>query len=130
MTSDKFTKELIDFGQFAYGSQMVPEHFERGVDSDGQSGIQGMFQEALAAYGPRHIIQGIDVQSGGIDAVTGTAGYYMWDKQIKEFTGTSGAIAEGEYAFISVDGSLAFETARADVTGVILALSGNGLSNS
>ena len=126
--TDKYTRDFSNFGEYPWPGKNMPEYYDWKVDAgDGNGGIQWMIHNALSTYGPRHVIEGIDIQTGAANSVTGTAGYYMWDGQIRSTSGLSGVIAANQYAYISGNNDGLYFTntgTLGDNTGVIIAISG------
>lgn len=127
MTTNKYTRDFNDFQSSPWPGKNIPENYNHTLNAgDGNPGLQWMFQSGLAAYGPRHVIAGIAVQTGAANSVTGTAGYYMWDGEIKAWTAASGVIAANQYAYISGNGTLNFASTGEYNSGLMIAVSGVG----
>lgn len=121
MTSDKFTKDFLDFGSFTRPGMNYPDLYQHSENygGDGQPGLQWMTQLALSAYGEYHVIDECVPEIDGTD-VTGHTGYVMVTGNIVEvdivFKTT---LLTDHYLIIESDGGYA--TTGAKPTGVIVA---------
>jgi len=125
--TDKFTRNYSDFSNYPFPGRNLPSYYDHLENAgDGNPGLQYMMQKAISAYGPRHVVSGIQVQTGATNSVTGTVGYYMWDGEIKQWNAKSGVIAANQYAYISGDGTLNFASTGQYNSGLMIAVSGEG----
>lgn len=131
MTQNKYQRDFRKFHELPHGGQPLPEYFDNIPDAgDGNPGIQYMIQHAISAYGPRHIIEGIDISSGDVGYLTGGTGYYMWDGEIKRLTGEVITDFDGSsynYVYLSGDNNLYSGDYDTDYnSGIALCVSGEG----
>jgi len=82
--TDKYTRDFSNFQGYPWPGKNMPEYYDWMVDAgDGSAGLQWMIHQAMSAYGPRHVISGMQVSIENATGITIEAGYYMYDGQIK-----------------------------------------------
>jgi len=122
MPSNKFTKDLSDFGAYNRPGMIYPDMFNHkpaGKGGDSYPGLQYMTQLALSAYGEYHVIDECVPEIDGTN-VTGHIGYVMITGNIVEVdTVYKTTLSTNHYLIIENDGGYA--TTGAAPTGVIIA---------